>query len=207
MLKARRKSKAPVGPFDLRTRKLPGGTEMEAIASGIALERERGIGFGAGYTKAAALANRNIISDATTQQPWIVGDAATGLLRSHNAPQLFDAFRNEMEEIFTHELNPSNITPQEFARGHAWKKVLNIENNEPLTGSFEDLGKHYVTLKRGVFLTHRLDTTAQPVRNKAAPSSNALTFDYHMSTPARIRTTTVSPARFRTAPVTISYFD
>ena len=180
---------------------------MEAIASGIALERERGIGYRTGYTKAAALANRNIMADASKQQPWIVGDAATGLLRSHNAPQLFDVFRNEMEEIFTHELTPGNITPQEFARGHAWKKVLNIENNEPLTGSFEDLDKHYVNLKTGVFLTHRLETTAQPVRNKAAPSSNALTFDYHMSTPARIRTTTVSPARFRTAPVTIPYFD
>ena len=157
--KARTKKSAPVGPFDLSARQLPGGSEMDAVATGIALQRARGEGYG----MAAKLANKNIVADATRQQPWLIGDAKTGLLRSHNAPQLFAAFPNEMTEIFTHELNPSNITAQEFARGHAWKQVLNIEKNQPLTGSFEDLGKHYISLRDGVFLTHRLDDDVAPV--------------------------------------------
>ena len=148
----RRQQSKPVGPFDLRTRKLPGGTEMEAIATGIILGRARGEGYG----MAAKLANRNTVADATKQQPWFIGDVKTGLLRSQNAPQLFATFP-EMEEIFTHDNSPGNITAQEFARGNAWKKVLDIAKNQPLTGSFADLGKHYVSLREGVFLTHRLE--------------------------------------------------
>ena len=159
--KARTKKSAPVGPFDLSARQLPGGSEMDAMATGIALQRARGEGYG----MAAKLANKNIVADATKQQPWLLGDAKTGLLRSQNAPQLFDAFPNEMTEIFTHVNNPGNITAQEFARGSAWKKVLDIAKNQPLTGSFEDLGKHYISLRDGVFLTHRLeyDDDAAPV--------------------------------------------
>ena len=59
---------------------------MEALATGFALERERGIGYGAGYTMAAALANRNTLLDATNQQPWVLAESETGLMRSLNAP-------------------------------------------------------------------------------------------------------------------------
>ena len=163
MRKARRKRKAPVGPFDLRTRKLPGGTEMEALATGFALERERGIGYGAGYTMAAALANRNTLLDATNQQPWVLAESETGLMRSLNAPQLFTEYQDEMEEIFTDKaLKGKNITADKFSRGDAWKRVLGLEKNTSLTGPLEDVGKHYVKLKDGVFLHHRMTTYAMP---------------------------------------------
>ena len=97
----RRKLSKAVGPFDLSTRKLPGGTEMEALATGIALELERGLGYQSGYKTAAKLANLNNLADASPQQPWIVADVKTGLLRSHNAPQLFTTYPREMVEIFT----------------------------------------------------------------------------------------------------------
>ena len=112
----RRRQSKPVGPFDLRTRKLPGGTELEAVTTGIALERSRGIGYMAGYGYAATLANRNTLNDATTQQPWFVADSATGLLRSQNAPQLFKEFQTEMEEIFTDKAKGKNITADKFSR-------------------------------------------------------------------------------------------
>ena len=156
----RRRQSKPVGPFDLRTRKLPGGTEMEAVATGIALERSRGIGYMAGYGYAATLANRNTLNDATTQQPWVVAESATGLLRSQNAPQLFKEFQTEMEEIFTDKAKGKNITADKFSKGHAWNQVLGLAKNTPLTGPLEDVGQHYVKLKDGVFLHHRMSSYA-----------------------------------------------
>jgi hypothetical protein len=137
---------------------------MDALGAGFSLNRARG----EGYMTAATLANRNIMADSSKQQPWVLGDAKTGLLRSQNAPQLFAAFPNEMVELFTHENAPHNITADEFARGKAWKKVLNIDKNQPLTGSLSDIGKHYVKLSEGVFLTHRLEGESGV---KAAPKS------------------------------------
>ncbi len=131
---------------------------MEALATGFALERERGIGYGA----AARLANQNILGDATSQQPWVIADAKTGLLRSHNAPQLFEAYPTEMREIFTEQGARSNITSSEFARGHAWRREHDLDSNKPLTGPLVDLGKHYVRLREGVFLHHRLEYYATP---------------------------------------------
>ena len=150
--KTRTKKNAPVGPFDLSKRLLPGSSELDALTTGYSLERERGIGYG----MAARLANQNILSDATSQQPWIVADAKTGLLRSHNAPQLFDVYPTEMREIFTEEGGRSNITSGEFARGHAWRRAHDLDANKPLTGPLADLGKHYVRLRTDVFLHHRL---------------------------------------------------
>ena len=129
----RRRQSKPVGPFDLKTRKLPGSTEMEAIATGIILGREKLLGYSAGYAYAAKLANENILKDATKQQPFIIADAKTGILRSQNAPQLFKEFRQEMEETFT-DPGGSNITPDEFARGVAWNRAIGAARNAPLTG-------------------------------------------------------------------------
>ena len=179
---------------------LPGGTEMDALGTGFSLQHARG----EGYATATTLANKNTLADATRQQPWVVGDAKTGLLRSQNAPQLFAAFPDEMREIFTHDEAPGIISAHEFARGKAWRKVLSIDKNQPLTGSFGDVGKHYVKLREGVFLTHRPDlgpeVKVDPVRG--APGSDALTLEY---TPRRIKTTTATPGKFRSTPVIMPY--
>jgi hypothetical protein len=63
-----------LGPYDLSTRKLPGGSEMEALGTGFALERERVKGYGAGYIYAAGIANQNILKDATQKQPYIIAE-------------------------------------------------------------------------------------------------------------------------------------
>ena len=104
---------------------------MEAVATGFSLERERGLGYTAGYSYATALANRNILTDATTQQAWVIADSATGLLRSQNTVQLFNEFKSEMEEIFTADKTQGNITAQEFGRGDAWKRVTGLSKNTP----------------------------------------------------------------------------
>jgi hypothetical protein len=129
---------------------------MEALATGFSLERERGLGYTAGYSYATALANRNILSDATTQQAWVIADSATGLLRSQNTVQLFNEFKSEMEEIFTTDKTQGNITPQDFGRGDAWKRVTGMSKNTPLTGPFEPLTNRYVKLRDGLFLHHRM---------------------------------------------------
>ena len=129
---------------------------MEALATGIALELERGLGYQSGYKTAAKLANLNNLADAGSQQSWIVADVKTGLLRSHNAPQLFANYPREMVEIFTDpDKHDGDITSEDFSRGHAWRKAVNLSKRKPLTGSLEDFGKHYVSLRDGVILTHR----------------------------------------------------
>jgi hypothetical protein len=135
---------------------------MDALGNGFALERERGIGYGAGYTTAAALANRNILLDATKQQPWIIAEMETGLLRSQNTPQLFAEFQTEMEELFTEDKTKGNITQAEFARGDAWKRVTGVTKNTPLTGPFEPLSNRYVKLKDGLLLHHRMTAYVMP---------------------------------------------
>ena len=156
----RRQSKA-VGPFDLRTRKLPGGTEVEAIATGIILGREKLLGYSAGYAYAAKVANENILKDATKQQSFVIADVKTGILRSQNVPQLFAEFGKEMVETFTTPGN-SNITPEEFSRGHAWNRSLGTTRNTPLTGPLSAVAHRYVKLKDGVFLHHRSERSVYP---------------------------------------------
>ena len=156
----RRQSKA-VGPFDLRTRKLPGGTETEAIATGIILAQTNLRGYSAGYNYAATVANQNILNDATKQQPFIIADVKTGILRSQNAPQLFTEFRQEMVETFT-RAGESDITSDEFSKGDAWRRATGATRNAPLTGPFSAMGEHYVKLKDGVFLHHRHEKNIYP---------------------------------------------
>ena len=172
--KARTNKNKPVGPFDLSTRKLPGGTEMEALATGIALERERGLSYQAGYGYAATLANRSTLKDANKQQPWFIADASTGLLRSLNTPQLFTEFTDEIEEIFTDKAAGKNITLTEFSKGDAWKRVTGMTKNTPLTGPFEPLENRYVKLKDGVFMHHRM--TAYPMPPPKIPPQHRIAY-------------------------------
>ena len=49
----------------------------------------------------------------------------------------------------------SEITPTEFARGHAFKKALGIPNLQPLTGLLKHVGRDYVRLNDTVYLHHQ----------------------------------------------------
>ena len=170
----RRKLSKPVGPFDLSKRRLPGGTEMEALATGIALERERGLSYQAGYGYAATLANRSTLKDVNKHASWFIADASTGLLRNLNTPQLFTEFQDEMEEIFTNKSASRNITVQEFSKGDAWKRVTGMTKNTPLTGPFEPLEKRYVKIKDGVFMHHRM--TAYPMPPPKIPPQHRIAY-------------------------------
>ena len=138
--------------YDLRTIQLPGGTELDALADGFSRLRAKK----EGYNKAARLANTNTLLDATIQQPWILADEKTGLLRSQNAPQLFAGpYKDDMETIFTSPTANVKITAKQFSQGHAWKRELNITRNAPLTGPLSDIGQLYVRLGDDVLLHHR----------------------------------------------------
>ena len=119
------RKQAPLGFYDLSTRLLPGGTELQALGTGFSnfsLERANLVGYSAGYNYAATIANQNILKDATKQQSYIIADVKTGILRSQNAPQLFASFRKEMVETFTRQ-GESDITSDEFSKGDAWRRA------------------------------------------------------------------------------------
>ena len=124
-----------VGPYDLGTMKLPGGTELEALGLGFIHQKTAESlrsGFRRGYTVAATKANQNILADQAAA--WILADSKTGLLRSQTASQLFQGeHKTAMDEIFSKE-GGGAITGRGFARGHAWKKEVGLQRNKPLTG-------------------------------------------------------------------------
>ena len=112
-----------VGPYDLSTMKLPGGTEAAALGEGFSRERVMQGGYKVGrrdgsllgYNRAATLVNRNVLADG--HAAWILADSRTGLLRAQTSSQLFEGeVKTEMVEQFS---DGSQITPTEFARGHA----------------------------------------------------------------------------------------
>lgn len=154
----RKQQKKVMAPYSFT---LPGGSEFEALGTGYAFLREANA-RNRGYIEAALIANHNVLSDASSQQPWIIADVKTGILRSMNGPQLFKAYGMEMEELFTDENAGRNISQQEFSRGRAWREAVDLANNKPLTGSFDELGSRYMKLKEGVFLHHRTKYQPQP---------------------------------------------
>ena len=151
-----------VGPYDLSTIKLPGGTELQAL--GVGFDRERAMQGGykvgrrdgslIGYNRAAVIVNRNVLADG--HAAWIIADSRTGLLRAQTASQLFEGeVKTEMVEQFSDGID---ITPTEFSRGHAWKKALGVPKHQPLTGPLKDIGRDYVRLNDNVYLHHRSET-------------------------------------------------
>ena len=161
----------PLGPYDLSTVKLPFGTELDALGAGFSRERAKLGGQTAGrrdgriigHQKVATIVNRNVLADG--HAAWILADARTGLLRAQTAQQLFEGdVKTEMVEQFSSD--GSEITPAEFARGHAWKKALGVPKHQPLTGLLKNIGKDYVRLNDNVYLHHRSE--ALPVAAAAA---------------------------------------
>ena len=150
-----------VGPYDLSTIKLPGGTELQAL--GVGFDRERAMQGGykvgrrdgslIGYNRAAVIVNRNVLADG--HAAWILADSRTGLLRAQTASQLFEGeVKTEMVEQFSDGID---ITPTEFSRGHAWKKALGVPKHQPLTGPLKDIGRDYIRLNDHVYLHHRTE--------------------------------------------------
>ena len=137
--------------------KLPGGTELEALGAGFIHQKTTETlraGYRRGYAVAATKANTHVLQD--TNAAWVLADSKTGLLRAQTAAQLFEGpYRAEMVEAFTPENATHNIGPATFAKGHAWRRELGLQKNNPLTGPLKDLGKHYVKLNDTVFLHHR----------------------------------------------------
>ena len=149
-----------VGPYDMSSVQLPFGSELEALGAGFRREMAMQEGYSdgrrdgriQGYQKAAIRANTNVLAD--THAAWILADSRTGLLRAQTAQQLFEGeVRTEMIEHFSD--NGSEITPTEFARGHAWKKALGVPKHQPLTGLLKNIGRDYVRLNDTVYLHHR----------------------------------------------------
>ena len=142
---SRRTSRAtppPVGPYDLSTTRLPGGSELDALGAGFSQKRAKLGSYTAGrrdgcilgYQKVATIVNRNVLADG--HAAWILADSRTGLLRAQTASQLFEGeVKTEMVEQFSDGIN---ITPTEFSRGHAWKKALGHSKNQPLTGPLKE---------------------------------------------------------------------
>ena len=77
--------------------------------------------------------------------------------RAQTAAYLFEGpYGTEMVEQFS--TDGVDITPAEFARGHAWKKALGVPKHQPLTGLLKNIGNDYVRLNDTVYLHHRSET-------------------------------------------------
>ena len=147
----------------MSTVQLPFGSELEALGAGFRREMVMQEGYSdgrrdgriQGYQKAAIIVNRNVLAD--THTAWILADSKTGLLRAQTAAQLFEGeVKTEMVEQFSD--SGSQITPTEFARGHAWKKALGVPKHQPLTGLLKHVGRDYVRLNDNVYLHHRSES-------------------------------------------------
>ena len=172
-----------VGPYDLASIQLPGGTELDALGVGFGRERAMQGGYKVGrrdgsligYNRAAVIVNRNVLADG--HAAWILADSRTGLLRAQTASQLFEGeVKTEMVEQFS---DGTDITPSEFSRGHAWKKALGVPKHQPLTGPFKDIGRDYIRLNDNVFLHHRTEALPPaafetPRRGRPEPQPQAL---------------------------------
>ena len=172
-----------VGPYDLSTMKLPGGTEAAALGEGFSRERAMQGGYKVGrrdgsligYNRAATMVNRNVLADG--HAAWILADSRTGLLRAQTASQLFEGeVKTEMVEQFSDGID---ITPTEFSRGHAWKKALGVPKHQPLTGPLKDIGRDYIRLNDHVYLHHRTEALPPaafetPRRGRPEPQPQAL---------------------------------
>ena len=80
-----------VGPYDLSTVRLPGGTELEALGLGVIHQKAHEAlrsGYRRGYTVAATKANTHVLADG--HAAWVLADSKTGLLRAQTAQQLFE---------------------------------------------------------------------------------------------------------------------
>ena len=107
-----------------------------------------------GYQKAATIVNTQVLNDR--HAAWVLADSKTGLLRAQTSQQLFEGpYGTEMVEQFSDGVE---ITPTEFARGHAWKKALGVPKHQPLTGLLKNIGRDYVRLNDNVYLHHRSET-------------------------------------------------
>ena len=161
--RTRRAATPAVGPYDLSTVRLPGGSELEALGAGFSREMAKQGGYIAGrrdgrilgHQQVANLVNTQVLNDG--HAAWVLADSKTGLLRAQTSQQLFEGpYGTEMVEQFS--TDGVEITPNEFSRGHAWKKALGHSKQQPLTGLLKNIGKDYVRLNDNVYLHHRSET-------------------------------------------------
>ena len=108
-----------------------------------------------GHQQVATIVNTQVLADG--HAAWVLADSKTGLLRAQTSQQLFEGpYGTEMVEQFS--TDGVDITPTEFARGHAWKKALGVPKHQPLTGLLKNIGQDYVRLNDNVYLHHRSET-------------------------------------------------
>ena len=89
-----RQRKPPPGPYDLSTIKLPGGSEMDALATGFATERSRMLGYRQGRVETEARANIATVTYTSTALGVFNPDKNGGLL----IPMTVGQFRTEFDD-------------------------------------------------------------------------------------------------------------
>ena len=147
----------------MSTVRLPGGSELDALGAGFSREIAMNEGYTAGRRDGRKIGHQTVATIVNTQvlndghAAWILADSKTGLLRAQTSQQLFEGpYGTEMVEQFSND--GVDITPAEFARGHAWKKALDVPKHQPLTGLLKNIGRDYVRLNDNVYLHHRSET-------------------------------------------------
>ena len=154
--KARTNNNKPVGPFDLSTRKLPGGTEMEALAAGYATlmlparerAREQKAGYDLGYVEAAGVANDRMIRD--TSSAYLLADITKphgGIFRGITLKDVLTEYRADIEASVGHAI-PTTDSTQRKMLDTAMGLSRGQKTSEGLPAEFR------FVIKPGISITH-----------------------------------------------------
>ena len=144
----RRKVSKAVGPFDLSTRKLPGGTELEALETGYVRARERKAGYDLGYVEAVGVANDRMIRD--TRSAYLLADITKphgAIFRGVSLKDVLTEYKADIEASVGHAI-PTTDSTQRKMMDKAMGVSRGQKTSEGLPAEFR------FVIKPGVSITH-----------------------------------------------------
>jgi hypothetical protein len=160
----RARKTTPLGPYDLSTRKLPGGTEIQALAAGYASlalrdsqeagyparerAKEQKVGYDQGYVEAAGVANNRIIRD--TNSAYLLTDVTKphgGIFRAVELNAVMREYTADIEASVGHSMPTTDSTRRKMLdKAMGLKKGQKTADGLPAEFRFH--------IKPGLSLTH-----------------------------------------------------
>ena len=153
-----------LGPYDLSTRKLPGGTEIAALAAGYASQalmdsqeagypareraKEHKVGYERGYVEAAGVANGRMIRD--TKSAYLLADTNKphgGILRGMELKQVFDEYGTDISRSLQKALPKTDSTKRKMLEG-----AMGLQRGQSVTDGLP--AQYRFVVKDGLVITH-----------------------------------------------------
>ena len=158
------RKQAPLGPYDLSTRLLPGGTEIQALAAGYAAlalsdsqeaayparerAREQKVGYNLGYVEAASFANGRLIRD--TASSYLVSDITKphgGILRGVGLGDVLKEYGADISFALKKSLPKTDSTQRKML-----ESAMGLQRGQSVADGLPAQFKFVV--KDGLIITH-----------------------------------------------------